>query len=147
MLGRVSGNLGGVMAEKLLHITVLSLFRFASQDFPLSFLGRKQRVNMSLRSQTFLALVETDPENPLFRFSLGQALYQENNYPAAAEHLQKAAQSKADWMMPRILLGKTYLHLGQKNLAQVSLQEALNLAVAQGHEEPEIELRQLISTL
>ncbi len=99
------------------------------------------------RSETFRTLVESDPGNPLFRFSLGQALFQENNFSAAAEHLHKAAEAKADWMMPRILLGKAYLHLGQKNLAQSVLQEALKLAVAQGHEEPEAELNQLLSTL
>ena len=99
------------------------------------------------RSETFRALVESDPSNPLFRFSLGQALFQESNFPAAVEHLHKAAEGKVDWMMPRILLGKTYLHLAQKNLAQIALQEALKLAVAQGHEEPEAELRQLLSTL
>ena len=99
------------------------------------------------RSETFRKLVDSDPGNPLFRFSLGQALFQENNFSAAAEHLHKAAEGKADWMMPRILLGKAYLHLGQKNLAQSVLQEALKLAVAQGHEEPEAELNQLLSTL
>jgi len=99
------------------------------------------------RSETFRALVESDPSNPLFRFSLGQALFQESNFPAAVEHLHKAAEGKIDWMMPRILLGKTYLHLAQKNLAQIAFQEALKLAVAQGHEEPEAELRQLLSTL
>jgi Flp pilus assembly protein TadD len=99
------------------------------------------------RSETFRSLVESDPTNPLFRFSLGQALFQENNFPAAVEHLHKAADGKADWMMPRILLGKTYLHLGQKNLAKIVFLEALKLAVAQGHEEPEAELNQLISTL
>jgi Flp pilus assembly protein TadD len=99
------------------------------------------------RSETFRALVESDPSNPLFRFSLGQALFQESNFPAAVEHLHKAAEGKVDWMMPRILLGKTYLHLAQKNLAQIAFQEALKLAVAQGHEEPESELRQLLSTL
>ena len=99
------------------------------------------------RSETFRKLVESDPVNPLFRFSLGQALFQENNFPAAVEHLNKAAEGKADWMMPRILLGKTYLHLGQRNLAQTTLQDALKLAVSQGHEEPEAELRQLLSTL
>ena len=99
------------------------------------------------RSETFRALVESDPSNPLFRFSLGQALFQESNFPAAVEHLHKAAEGKVDWMMPRILLGKTYLHLAQKNLAQIAFQEALQLAVAQGHEDPEAELRQLLSTL
>ena len=99
------------------------------------------------RSETFRALVESNPSNPLFRFSLGQALFQESNFPAAVEHLHKAAEGKVDWMMPRVLLGKTYLHLAQKNLAQIAFQEALKLAVAQGHEEPEAELRQLLSTL
>jgi len=99
------------------------------------------------RSETFRSLVESDPSNPLFRFSLGQALFQENNFPAAVEHLHKAAEGKVDWMMPRILLGKTYLHLAQKNLAQIAFQEALQLAITQGHEDPEAELRQLLSTL
>ncbi len=99
------------------------------------------------RSEVFRARVESDPTNPLFRFSLGQALFQESNFPAAIEHLQQAAEGKADWMMPRILLGKTYLHLAQKNLAKIAFQEALQLAVAQGHEDPEAELRQLLSTL
>ena len=55
---------------------------------------------MKPRSETFRTLVESDPLNPLFRFSLGQALFQENNFPAAVEHLQKAAEAKVDWMMP-----------------------------------------------
>lgn len=102
---------------------------------------------MTPRSETFRALVDQDPTNPLFRFSLGQALIQENNHAAAIPHLEKAAQSKDDWMMPRILLGKCYLTLGQKNPAQIIFTEALALAVKQGHEDPEAELRQILSTL
>lgn len=102
---------------------------------------------MAKRSDTFLALVLSDPANPLFRFSLGQSLLQEGDAKAAAVHLEKAAASKADWMMPKILLGKCYLALGQKELARVFWQEALQCAVSQGHEDPEAELRALLADL
>ena len=99
------------------------------------------------RSKTFQALVENEPANPLFRFSLGQALWQEGEAQAACEHLRLAAQAKSDWMMPLILLGKCQLALKQTDSAQTAFSSALKLAVAQGHEEPEAELRQLLSTL
>lgn len=99
------------------------------------------------RSDIFRRHVVADPTNPLFRFSLGQALWAEGDAGAAAEHLRIAAASKADWMMPRILLGKSLLTLGDKPGAKLALTEALSLAVAQGHEEPEQELRALLATL
>ena len=99
------------------------------------------------RSKPFQALVDGDPQNLLFRFSLGQALWQEGEALAASEHLRFAAEAKPDWMMPRILLGKCYLSLQQKEQARVALTDALQLAVAQGHEEPEAELRALIANL
>ncbi len=99
------------------------------------------------RSQAFQALVENDPANPMFRFSLGQALWQEGEAQAACEHLQFATQAKSDWMMPLILLGKCQLAMQQKEAARQSFGAALKLALAQGHEEPEAELRQLLSTL
>ncbi len=99
------------------------------------------------RSQAFQALVKNDPTNPMFRFSLGQALWQEGEAQAASEHLEFAAQAKSDWMMPLILLGKCHLALQQKEAAQKSFNAALKLAVAQGHEEPEAELRALMANL
>lgn len=99
------------------------------------------------RSKAFQALVEKDPANPMFRFSLGQALWQEGQPGAACEHLQFAAQAKSDWMVPLILLGKCQLALQQKESARTTFSAALQLAVAQGHEEPEAELRQLLSVI
>jgi len=99
------------------------------------------------RSELFRSHVAADPANPLFRFSLGQALWTEGDAAGAIEHLRLAAASKADWMMPRILLGKSLLAVGDKLAAQVAFADALALAVAQGHEEPEEELRALLATL
>lgn len=99
------------------------------------------------RSALFRRHVATDPANPLFRFSLGQALWTEGDAAGAIEHLRLAADSKADWMMPRILLGKSLLAGGDQSAAKAVFAEALALAVAQGHEEPEEELRALLAAL
>ena len=99
------------------------------------------------RSELFRRHVAADPANPLFRFSLGQALLTEGAAAEAVEHLRLAAASKADWMMPRILLGKCLQAIGDKPAAKAAFTDALALAVAQGHEEPEEELRALLATL
>ncbi|HTQ30751.1 MAG TPA: hypothetical protein VMI53_06035 [Opitutaceae bacterium] len=54
---------------------------------------------------------------------------------------------KPDWMMPRILLGKLLLELGRRDDARRLLDDALRLAVAQQHEDPERELRSLLAEL
>lgn len=102
---------------------------------------------MAPRSELFRPLVAQDPTNPLFRFSLGQELLKEDAAAEAREHLRFAAESKTDWMMPRILLGKAHLALGDRAAARSAFEDALRLAVAQGHEEPEEELRALLAGL
>jgi predicted Zn-dependent protease len=98
-----------------------------------------------LRSDLFRAHLAADPANPLFRFSLGQELLKEGAPAEAAEHLRQAAAAKADWMMPRILLGRALAAVGDGPGARAAWAEALALAVAQGHEEPEAELRALLA--
>ncbi len=103
---------------------------------------------MSLsRSEHFAALVAKQPDNELFRFSLAQALLAESRPEDALEHLEFCARRKADWMMPRILLGKALIGLNRRAGAKPWLEEALQLAVEQNHEAPEQELRSLLDAL
>ncbi|HVU16234.1 MAG TPA: molecular chaperone DnaJ [Candidatus Didemnitutus sp.] len=95
----------------------------------------------------FRLLVAQYPDNELFHFSLAQALLRENETTEAIPHLRVCAEKKADWMMPRILLGKAYLALGKKKEARPWLESALALAVGQSHEDPEKELRALLAEL
>ncbi len=99
------------------------------------------------RSEHFAALVARLPDNELFRFSLAQALLAEGQPAAAIEHLVICANKKLDWMMPRILIGKTFLTLQQKADARTWLEQALHLAVTQNHDDPAQELRQLLAEL
>jgi len=99
------------------------------------------------KSEIFLPKVEAKPDNLLFRFSLGQALYEEGATAAAIPHLQRCADSRDDWMLPRILLGKSLLKIGRDAEARPILKTALELAVAQHHDDPAAELRTMLADL
>ena len=100
-----------------------------------------------MRSAHFASLVVRQPDNELFRFSLAQALLAESKSADAIEHLTACAVKKADWMMPRILLGKTLLGLGNKTEAKPWLEQALQLAISQDHDDPAQELRAILKDL
>jgi Flp pilus assembly protein TadD len=99
------------------------------------------------RSDHFAALVAKQPENELFRFSLAQAFLNEGRPEAAVEHLTVCAHKKPDWMMPRILLGKALLGLGQRAEARPWLEQALQLAITQDHEDPARELKAMLAEI
>lgn len=102
---------------------------------------------MPTRAEHFQVLVDRQPANELFRFSLAQALLAEKRLADALPHLECCAQQKADWMMPRILLGKALLELGRRAEARPWLEAGLKLAVEQNHEEPEHELQTILGEL
>ena len=98
---------------------------------------------MTNRIEHFNTLVARQPENTLFRFSLAQALEAEGRASEAIEHYRYCCDARADWMMPRILLGKILLHTDAAS-ARPYLETALALAIAQDHQEPADELRALL---
>ncbi len=100
---------------------------------------------MPSRSEHFGALVERQPDNEMFRFSLAQALAAEGRPADAVSHYEFCVAKKADWMMARILLGKVLLQLGRRADARPLLEQALQLAIDQQHEDPERELRALLA--
>lgn len=105
---------------------------------------------MSDRIAQFTALVAAQPANPLFRFSLAQALDAAGRLPEAAEHYRACVASRADWMMPRILLGKLLLRTGtpaDRAAARALLEDARRLAIEQDHEDPAAELDALLAAL
>jgi predicted Zn-dependent protease len=100
-----------------------------------------------MSSARFASLVATQPDNEMFRFSLAQALLREEKPADAVPHLEFCAGKKPDWMMARILLGKTLLSLGRRYEAKPWLEQALQLAIEQEHEDPERELLGILAEL
>ncbi len=97
------------------------------------------------RVERFAALVAAQTDNELFRFSLAQALSAAGRNDEAIAHYEFCVDKKADWMMPRILLGKLHLARGRRDEARRLLEQALRLAIEQHHEDPEAELRALLA--
>ena len=100
---------------------------------------------MASRAEQFRALVAQQPQNALFHFSLARALVDESRAAEAIPHYEFCIAGNADWMMPRILLGKLLLQLGRSAEAKPLLADALRLAVEQQHQDPERELRALLA--
>lgn len=99
------------------------------------------------KSEIFQAKVDEQPDNSLYRFSLAQALSEEGAASESVPHLRHCADLRADWMLPRILLGKALLQTDKAAEAKPILQAALTLAVEQHHEDPAEELRALLADL
>lgn len=99
------------------------------------------------KAEAFQEKVAKNPDNMMFRFSLGQALYEDGKLIEAIPHLTLCAESRSDWMLPRILLGKAFVTTGELSLARPHLEEALQLAIDQHHKDPEAELRSIIDDL
>lgn len=99
---------------------------------------------MSARVAQFQTLVTSQPQNELFRFSLAQALIAAERESEAVPHLEFCVDKKADWMLPRILLGKLHLKAGRPAEARPLLENALALAIAQDHEDPAAELQAIL---
>lgn len=102
---------------------------------------------MPSRVEQFQTLLAGQPGNVMFRFSLAQALLAEKRAQDAVPHLEACARERSDWMVARILLGKALLELGRPAEAKLWLEQGLQLAIEQQHEEPEREVRALLAEL
>ena len=100
-----------------------------------------------MKSERFQKLVDANPDNELFRFSLGQALMDEDQTQDAIQAFDACLVKKPDWMVASILRGKCLLALGRNDDAKVELKRSLDLAIEQHHEAPEAEVRKLLQNL
>jgi len=87
------------------------------------------------------------PQNELARFSLGKALFDAGDFPRAKEHLAAALTKKPDWMVVQILIGKCELAIGNKACAKAAFERALQLAIDQNHEGPQMEMEEALAEL
>ena len=92
-------------------------------------------------------MVEQFPQNELARFSLGKALFDAGEFEGARKHLEAALVKKPDWMVVQILVGKCELSLGHKASAKAAFERALQLAIDQNHEGPQMEMEQALAEL
>ncbi len=95
----------------------------------------------------FEAAVAREPQNELFHFSLAQALATAGRVDEAVPHWKFCIARRPDWMLPHIALGKYYFSNGEFSVARPFLEQALQLAVDQKHDDPAAEVRGLLASL
>ena len=100
---------------------------------------------MSLRSSLFRTKLEASPDNDLFRFSLAQALWDEENWCECNEQLELCLQKRPDWMIASLLLAKVKMKTGEMEDARRILNETVRMAREQDHEGPEEEALALLN--
>lgn len=91
--------------------------------------------------------VEQSPQNELFRFSLGKALWDAGDVEGATPHFEAALALKTDWMLVAILLGRCWLKRGDLAKARAHFELGLRLAIEQKHDGPREEVEALLASL
>ena len=93
------------------------------------------------------ALVDANPQNELATYSLAKAHFDRRDWAQAVPLFRRAIELKSDWMLAYILLGKALLALRQPEQGKAAFERALELAIAQHHEGPEQEVREILADL
>lgn len=92
-------------------------------------------------------MLDQNPGNGLARFSLAKALFDAGRHAEASAHFQAAVNTKPDWMLAHILLGKCHLQLGARDAARAAFETGLRLAIEQRHEGPQAEMESMLAEL
>ena len=87
------------------------------------------------------------PQNELFRFSLGKALFDSGDQAGAIEHFEVALAKKPDWMLVAILLGRCWKSKGEVAKARQYWEQGRRLAIEQNHEGPLEDVKALLDGL
>ena len=86
-------------------------------------------------------------DNALLRFGLGNAHFKEENYAAAAEHLQKAVAHNPQYSAAWKLLGKAQLAAGDRVAARTAWEQGIAAAQAHGDKQAEKEMTVFLKKL
>jgi len=99
------------------------------------------------RIDHFREKVDQFPANPLFKFSLGQELFENNMLDEAIIHFNACLVANPNWMMAALFLAKSHQAAGNKELAIENFQRTIRLAQDQNHDDPLAEAEDMLSEL
>ena len=66
----------------------------------------------------FRKLLQRDPTNPMVLYSLGSALFKEERYGEARDHLRRAVENKPDYSVAYRMLGRAHYELHKNDEAK-----------------------------
>jgi len=96
------------------------------------------------RIELFRQAIEQDPENELAHFSLAKEYFEVEYFEDSLTHYQKALETKPDWVVVLIGIGKCHLAMGEKELAREPLAKAKSLILLGNDHELLVEVEELL---
>ena len=99
------------------------------------------------RIARFTAMVERFPDRSPPRFSLARALQDSGEYQAAVGHYAEALRLQPDLMMAALHRAQCFFELSQFEEAKAAAEQALQLAVKQGHTGPQADANELLEDI
>ena len=95
----------------------------------------------------FGQLVERFPASEVPRFSLAQAYRDAGEFSDAEQAFQQVTELKSDFMLAWIERARCLVALERYDEAQPIAQKGLELAIAQGHQEPKLDCEALLEEI
>ncbi len=86
-------------------------------------------------------------DDPMLRFGLGSAYFNEKNFDACVPHLEACIEQDEQYSAAYKLLGKAYMKLDKLVLARSVFNRGIKVAVNQGDKQTEKEIRVFLKKL
>ena len=102
---------------------------------------------MSTRIEALLHLVNTGRDSAVLRFGLAQALFNEQRYLEAIEHLRAAVVFDSAYSAAWKLLGKAHIANNDWPAAQHAYQQGMDVALANGDQQAAKEMVVLLKRI
>ena len=90
--------------------------------------------------EKLLKMLASGRDDPMLRFGLGSALFKENRFDEAIEHLKACIAQDANYSAAYKLLGRSLMAQGRLDEAGRVFEQGLQVARAQGDKQAEKEI-------
>jgi folate-binding Fe-S cluster repair protein YgfZ/tetratricopeptide (TPR) repeat protein len=84
------------------------------------------------RESMFLQVLEIDEEDTLANYGIGSIAVEKAEWERAKKHLEKVLEADPKYSVAYLALGKTYLALGNKDLAEATWKKGVSVAASKG---------------
>ncbi len=92
-------------------------------------------------------MLSSGRDDPMLRFGLGSAYFNQKNFARAAPHLQACIAWDANYSAAYKLLGKALIRIGKEEEAKAVFEAGLPIAVAKGDKQTEKEITVFLNKL
>lgn len=115
--------------------TVKSFQQFGKEAQAKEAVENEKKVRLSeweQRESMFLQVLEIDEEDTLANYGIGSIAVEKGEWERAKKHLEKVLEADPKYSVAYLALGKTYLALGMRELAEATWKKGVAVAASKG---------------